>query len=341
MFAKPGHHLLPPERIEEWRRRGALPFFHYADNARARARTTRSTRTASRYDAFNAVVPQPALIFQGLRDASVDYRTVEAVREHAAERHALAARRRPSADREPAADVERHPGVSRARASEARSPLGLALACGVHGSRFRAFRVQQGRPNPRIRETLNRRTRPARRRAEARRRLHRHRRCRSKPTWRACWPARRCATASRRRSRRWRSRSGRSRSPIAAVIARTASISAIRRIVRWCARRSPRPSARRRRPPAACCCATARRRRSTTPRRAAAAPRCRRTSGRAPRIRRSCRRKTTMRARARRRGRRSCSEARSAARAAGGRLSRGCCATSGSRRATRRAASRG
>src|SRR5262249_23095582 len=32
MFAKPGHHLLPPERIDEWRRRGALPFFHYAYN---------------------------------------------------------------------------------------------------------------------------------------------------------------------------------------------------------------------------------------------------------------------------------------------------------------------
>ena len=30
-----------------------------------------------RYDAFNAVVPQPTLIFQGLRDASVDHRTVE------------------------------------------------------------------------------------------------------------------------------------------------------------------------------------------------------------------------------------------------------------------------
>jgi pimeloyl-ACP methyl ester carboxylesterase len=29
MFAKPGHHLLPPEKIEEWRRRGSLPFFHY------------------------------------------------------------------------------------------------------------------------------------------------------------------------------------------------------------------------------------------------------------------------------------------------------------------------
>jgi len=32
MFAKPGHHLLPPERIDEWQRRGALPFFHYAEN---------------------------------------------------------------------------------------------------------------------------------------------------------------------------------------------------------------------------------------------------------------------------------------------------------------------
>src|SRR6478752_2749391 len=33
MFAKPGHHLLPPERIEEWRKRGSLPFFHYGENA--------------------------------------------------------------------------------------------------------------------------------------------------------------------------------------------------------------------------------------------------------------------------------------------------------------------
>jgi pimeloyl-ACP methyl ester carboxylesterase len=30
MFAKPGHHLLPPERIDEWRTRGSLSFFHYA-----------------------------------------------------------------------------------------------------------------------------------------------------------------------------------------------------------------------------------------------------------------------------------------------------------------------
>jgi pimeloyl-ACP methyl ester carboxylesterase len=77
MFAKPGHHLLPPERIEEWRRRGALPFFHYADN-QERDLQFRFYEDSLRHDAFDAVVRQPALIFQGLRDASVDYRTVEA-----------------------------------------------------------------------------------------------------------------------------------------------------------------------------------------------------------------------------------------------------------------------
>ena len=29
MFAKPGHHLLPAERIEAWRRDGTMTFFHY------------------------------------------------------------------------------------------------------------------------------------------------------------------------------------------------------------------------------------------------------------------------------------------------------------------------
>ena len=38
---------------------------------------TRFYEDSLRYDAFNAVVPQPTLIFQGLRDASVDHRTVE------------------------------------------------------------------------------------------------------------------------------------------------------------------------------------------------------------------------------------------------------------------------
>jgi pimeloyl-ACP methyl ester carboxylesterase len=77
MFAKPGHHLLPPERVDEWRRRGSLPFFHYADGAELELDVA-FYEDSLRYDAFDAVVRQPALIFQGLHDASVDYRTVEA-----------------------------------------------------------------------------------------------------------------------------------------------------------------------------------------------------------------------------------------------------------------------
>ena len=77
MFAKPGHHLLPPEKLEEWRRRGSLPFFHYADQAE-RALNVAFYEDSLNYDAFNAIVGQPALIFQGLHDASVDHGTVEA-----------------------------------------------------------------------------------------------------------------------------------------------------------------------------------------------------------------------------------------------------------------------
>ena len=77
MFAKPGHHLLPPERIDEWRRRGALPFFHYAYNEE-RPLHVQFYEDSLTYDAFGAAFTQPTLIFQGVRDASVDYRTVEA-----------------------------------------------------------------------------------------------------------------------------------------------------------------------------------------------------------------------------------------------------------------------
>jgi uncharacterized protein len=76
MFAKPGHHLLPPERIDEWQRHGSLPFFHYADNAE-RPLSFAFYEDSLRYDAFHTTVSQPTLIFQGLHDASVDYRTVE------------------------------------------------------------------------------------------------------------------------------------------------------------------------------------------------------------------------------------------------------------------------
>ena len=77
MFAKPGHHLLPPEKVEEWRRRGSLPFFHFADE-KERDLHFAFYEDSLRYDAFNAALRQPALVFQGLHDASVDHRTVEA-----------------------------------------------------------------------------------------------------------------------------------------------------------------------------------------------------------------------------------------------------------------------
>ena len=77
MFAKPGHHLLPPERVEEWRRLGSLPFFHYAHNTELELSFT-FYEDSLRYDAFNASIHQPSLIFQGLHDASVDHVTVEA-----------------------------------------------------------------------------------------------------------------------------------------------------------------------------------------------------------------------------------------------------------------------
>jgi hypothetical protein len=76
LFAKAGHHLLPPERIEEWRRRGALPFFHYSANAE-RTLNFGFFEDSLRYNPFETTFSQPTLIFQGLRDQSVDYRTVE------------------------------------------------------------------------------------------------------------------------------------------------------------------------------------------------------------------------------------------------------------------------
>jgi hypothetical protein len=76
MFAKPGHHLLPPQRIEEWRRTGTLQFFHYA-YGEERPLDFAFYEDSLRHDALDASFGQPALVFQGLRDASVDYRTVE------------------------------------------------------------------------------------------------------------------------------------------------------------------------------------------------------------------------------------------------------------------------
>ena len=76
MFAKPGHHLLPPERIEEWRRRRSLPFLHYGAGEE-QALDFSFFEDSLRYDAFDAQFNQPTLVFQGVHDRSVDPRTVE------------------------------------------------------------------------------------------------------------------------------------------------------------------------------------------------------------------------------------------------------------------------
>jgi uncharacterized protein len=76
MFAKPGHSLLPPERIAEWQRAGALPFFHYA-YGEERLLDYAFYADSLGHDPFAVAFDQPTLIFQGLRDTVVDYRTVE------------------------------------------------------------------------------------------------------------------------------------------------------------------------------------------------------------------------------------------------------------------------
>ena len=77
LFAKEGHHLLPPERITDWRRLGQLPFFHYADGVE-RMLNFAFYEDSFRYNPFDAVFAQPAIVFQGRHDASVEPRTVEA-----------------------------------------------------------------------------------------------------------------------------------------------------------------------------------------------------------------------------------------------------------------------
>jgi len=77
MFAKPGHHLLSSDRIQAWRDRGALPFFHYAYNEE-RPLAFSFYEDSVQYDAFGAAFQQPTAIFQGRHDRSVDAKTVEA-----------------------------------------------------------------------------------------------------------------------------------------------------------------------------------------------------------------------------------------------------------------------
>ena len=75
-FATPGRYLLPPERVEEWRRKGTLPFFHYGFNEE-RPLDFAFYEDMLCHDAFDTRFTQPTLVFQGLRDIAVDCRTVE------------------------------------------------------------------------------------------------------------------------------------------------------------------------------------------------------------------------------------------------------------------------
>ncbi len=76
MFAKPGHHLLPPDRLDIWRRDGAMRFFHYG-YGEERPLDVAFYDDSLRYSPMDAATRQPTLIFQGMHDASVDFRTVE------------------------------------------------------------------------------------------------------------------------------------------------------------------------------------------------------------------------------------------------------------------------
>jgi hypothetical protein len=76
MFAKPRHHLLPPERVQAWHDRGSLPFFHYGYNEE-RPLDVAFYDDSLQYDPFGAAFEQPTLIFQGRNDRSVDPKTVE------------------------------------------------------------------------------------------------------------------------------------------------------------------------------------------------------------------------------------------------------------------------
>jgi len=62
--------------IDEWRRLGKVPFFHYAFNE-PREVGFGLYEDAARYDALTIDVTVPALVFQGRRDELVDHRMVE------------------------------------------------------------------------------------------------------------------------------------------------------------------------------------------------------------------------------------------------------------------------
>ena len=69
--------LLPADRMEEWKRKGEIPFLHYAENREKPLRYAFYEDLLT-YDAFGASFTQPTIIFQGVRDRSVPPQEVEA-----------------------------------------------------------------------------------------------------------------------------------------------------------------------------------------------------------------------------------------------------------------------
>jgi pimeloyl-ACP methyl ester carboxylesterase len=77
MIARPGHHLLPQAELDEWRQEGVRRFFHYAAGEERLLNYDFYLDTLE-YDPCDATFSQPTLIFQGVRDETVDAHAVEA-----------------------------------------------------------------------------------------------------------------------------------------------------------------------------------------------------------------------------------------------------------------------
>ena len=76
MFGDPDHHLLPREQIDLWRQRGEHEFFHYSRGG-PEPLSYGFYEDSLKYDAFGTLFTQPTLIFQGTRDAVVNWQDVE------------------------------------------------------------------------------------------------------------------------------------------------------------------------------------------------------------------------------------------------------------------------
>jgi pimeloyl-ACP methyl ester carboxylesterase len=76
MFPGDAGKILGDERVARWQATGTLDLFHHGFGG-MRSLNYGFYEDSLQYDAFTADVRQPTLVFQGLRDESVDHRVVE------------------------------------------------------------------------------------------------------------------------------------------------------------------------------------------------------------------------------------------------------------------------